>query len=197
MRSLGNEIPSYAVSVVWEKQEPLLLNKWLNCKPGVVLLLSLPGWIRYILIPRGDWRFFADNLRMRAAVRGWIRLLLLRNWVFSPYADSPTWKRKPGTWWYVTSLSRLNKVATCVDIWIVLRRRRRLGTLWTVAAFGRVMRSQLVSGPSVQLADVTHAPSGDRQFSPVALQGRKRDAGVEWTTPEGETQFGGQRAPHT
>ena len=28
-----------------------------------------------------------------------------------------------------TSLSRLNKVVTCVDIWIVLRRRRQLGTL--------------------------------------------------------------------
>ena len=27
VRSLGNEIPSYAVSVVWESQEPLLSNK--------------------------------------------------------------------------------------------------------------------------------------------------------------------------
>ena len=27
VRSLGNEIPSYTVSVVWERQEPLLLNK--------------------------------------------------------------------------------------------------------------------------------------------------------------------------
>ena len=27
VRSLENEIPSYAVSVMWERPEPLLLNK--------------------------------------------------------------------------------------------------------------------------------------------------------------------------
>ena len=37
MRSLGNEIPSYAVSVVGERQEPLLLNKWFNCNPELFL----------------------------------------------------------------------------------------------------------------------------------------------------------------
>ena len=30
MRSLGNEIPSYTVSVVWERQEPLLFIKYLT-----------------------------------------------------------------------------------------------------------------------------------------------------------------------
>ena len=35
------------------------------------------------------------------------------------------------------------------------------------------------------------------KFSPIAVQGQKRDAGVEGITLEGDTQFGGQRAPHT
>ena len=38
---------------------------------------------------------------------------------------------------------------------------------------------QLVSRPRIQSADVTHAPSADREFKPAAVQGRKRDAGVE------------------
>ena len=37
VRSLGNEIPSYAVGVVWERQEPPLLNKWFNCNPELFL----------------------------------------------------------------------------------------------------------------------------------------------------------------
>ena len=50
MHSLGNEIPSYAVSVVWERQEHLLLNKWFNCNPELfptTLLLD----VRYNLVP--------------------------------------------------------------------------------------------------------------------------------------------------
>ena len=39
----GNEIPTYAVSVVWERQEPLLLNKWFNCNPE--LFLTTPSWM--------------------------------------------------------------------------------------------------------------------------------------------------------
>ena len=49
---------------------------------------------------------------------------------------------------------------------------------------------QLVSELSVQSADATQAPSGDRQFGPIAIQGRKRDAGGEGITPEGDPQFG-------
>ena len=30
MRSVGNDIPSYTLSVVWERQEPLLLNQIFN-----------------------------------------------------------------------------------------------------------------------------------------------------------------------
>ena len=37
MRSLGNEIPSYTVSVVWERQEPILWNKLFNCNPELFL----------------------------------------------------------------------------------------------------------------------------------------------------------------
>ena len=44
---------------------------------------------------------------------------------------------------------------------------------------GTGSHSQLVSGPRVQSANVTHAPSVDRQFKPAAVQGQKRDAGVE------------------
>ena len=50
---------------------------------------------------------------------------------------------------------------------------------------------------SVQSADATQAPSGDRQFGPIAIQGRKRDADGEGITPEGKPQFGRYRAPHT
>ena len=46
MRSLGNEIPSYAVSVVWERQEPPLLNKWFNCNPELFLTTTSPD-VRY------------------------------------------------------------------------------------------------------------------------------------------------------
>ena len=45
---LWGTIPSYAVSVVWERQEPLSLNKWFNCNQELFLMFSLPSWIRYI-----------------------------------------------------------------------------------------------------------------------------------------------------
>ena len=41
------------------------------------------------------------------------------------------------------------------------------------------------------------APSGDIRFSTIAAQSRGCDAGGKRTTSEGDTQFGGQRAPHT
>ena len=40
-------ISSYAVSVVWERQEPPLLNKWFNCNPELFLMSPFLD-IRYI-----------------------------------------------------------------------------------------------------------------------------------------------------
>ena len=38
----GFSIPSYAVSGVWERQEPLLLNKWFNCNQELFSAVSSP-----------------------------------------------------------------------------------------------------------------------------------------------------------
>ena len=46
----GISIPSYAVSVVWERPEPLLLNKWFSCNPELFLTILLLD-IRYNLVP--------------------------------------------------------------------------------------------------------------------------------------------------
>ena len=74
--ALWGTIPSYAMSVVWERREPLLLNKWFNCNQELFLLIPLPSGIRYMLVPvtrilfgrikeDEEWRrkkFWTDNV---------------------------------------------------------------------------------------------------------------------------------------
>ena len=44
-----------AVSVVWERREPLLLHKWFNCNQELFLLIPLPSWIRYTWSSLSIW----------------------------------------------------------------------------------------------------------------------------------------------
>ena len=55
----GISLPYYAVSVVWERQEPILLNKWFNCNPELFLTISSSWksatrrkWRKIMIVPR-------------------------------------------------------------------------------------------------------------------------------------------------
>ena len=47
-------MPQDTVSVVWERQEPPLLNKWFNCNPE--LFLTTPPWMSVTYIRWALWR---------------------------------------------------------------------------------------------------------------------------------------------
>ena len=171
-------------------------NGWSVDTAALQLFAHLDGEAIQVVLLMPDrirerWKDFVDELsayyntpgRMCTAVRGWIRLLLLWSWVLALHGFSDMKEKARDLMVrnkfiasqqscdlrrHLDSATPETSIADIVDSCRIWESHAETGS-----------HTQVVSRPIIQSADVTHAPSADREFKPVAVLSRKRDAGVE------------------